>query len=234
MKYVFVALMALLCASMCEAGTPAIRRDIPSYGLLNSIENCDIVAIGTVELLTGVWREDVTESGTDSICTDVTFRIETLIKGEANLGDTHIKFMHEDGSAYVPSAGEVLTQETSPGIKFTVGEKVMLFLKKGDDDKYHTTYAYGGRRLYKQRYGKRLVKDDYVKFRYAKNNRAKPMKMSLDLAANLAKAFMKNPEAARSLENEIKLEAKGTNKVVSSALSTRLINSAKAVKRSKQ
>ena len=229
MKYVFVALLALLCASVCDGH---IRpSNIQNYGLLNSVENSDIVAVGTVELISGVWREDVTEDGRDSICTDVTFRIDTLIKGEANLGDNYIKFMYEDGEAYVPGEG-VLKQITKPGISFSVGEKVLLLLNKGEDTRDHTTYAYGGCRLYKKRYGKRLVESDKVEFMYPKDNKAKGMKMPLDLATNLAKAFLKNPEAARTLEDEVKLAATGADNEVSESLSTRLINNAKTIKRS--
>lgn len=232
MKYVFVALLALLCAAFADGHAPV--RNIDDYGLLNAVENCDVVAVGTVEILTGVWRENVSQDGRDSICTDVTFRIETLIKGQPNLGTNYIKFMYEDGEAYLADEGAVISQKTFPGIEFKVGEKVLLLLQKGEDTKRKTTYAYGGMRVYKLRYGKRLVKDGKVDFRYLKDGKAKGMNMTLDLATNLAKAFVKNPDAARGLENEIKREAKGESMNVSDTLSTRLISSAKLIKKVKK
>lgn len=228
MKYVFVALMALLYVSFAYGHAPT--RNIDDYGLLKSVENCDIVAVGTVEILTGVWREDISVNGRDSICTDVTFRIETLIKGEANLGDNYIKFMHEDGEAYIPHLGGVFKQITTPSISFEVGDKVLLLLQKGEDTKRDTKYAYGGRRLYKMTYGKRLIRNGKVDFRYPKNDKPKAMSMTVDLATNLSKAFLKNPEKARELENGIKREAKGDLREVSDTLSASLITKSKKVK----
>lgn len=78
MKVIAACLLAVLCAGGVHGEGRRYNANIPAYSLLKSVEACDIVAISTVATLTGVYRENITDHGRDSICTDVMFRIETL------------------------------------------------------------------------------------------------------------------------------------------------------------
>lgn len=224
MKYVFVALMALLCATFAQGGGIYYDRDIPAFGLLKAVENCDTVALGTVRVTTGVLRNF-------GICTDVMFEVETLIKGETNVGNDHIKFFYAGGEVYDPEIRKTVGLRITPGVKFEVGERVLLFLQKGEKG-YPTHYPYEGRRVYSTNFGKRLVDEDgNVSFMYNKDGSASDIGIPVDAAVKLAQAFQRNKESAKSLEARIKTLVSTTDaEKVSETLAAELVESAKQIK----
>ncbi len=182
---VTMAVLALVSANIgFSEGDYEADKD---YGLVESIHDSDVVAVGTVVTLTGVYRENMPEEGKNTICTDVLVAVDTMIKGSPNFGKRHIKFTVEGGTAYVPSLDEVITLEISDGATFKVGEKV-LFLLSNSYYPYYARYPYGNMRLTGWDYGKRLIKDDTVTFVYKKGTDFKPMQLPLELAKSLAKA----------------------------------------------
>lgn len=227
MKIVFVALIALLCAAFAHGEGINYGGDIPAFGLLNAVENCDTVALGTVRVTTGVLREF-------GICTDVMFEVETLIKGETNVGKDHIKFFYAGGEVYDPEIKDIVGLHITPGVKFEVGERVLLFLQKGEKG-YPTHYPYGGRRVYSINFGKRLVEDGNVSFKYNKNNSATDIGIPVDAAVKLAQAFVRNKEEAKTLETEIKDLVSTTDaEKVSETLAASLVTRAKLIKEKKK
>ena len=222
MKYVFVALLILAIVwTPAEAHRPP-RDDASKYTLLKSVEKCNVVAIGRVVSLTGVYRQNMPPANSPMITTDVLIRVEHLIKGETNFGSKHIKFMILGGTAYVPEEDEVMSLDVSPQPKFEVGEKVMLFINNGSKSKYYRNYPHNRYRLYKFDYGKRLIKDGKILMRYPGNT----IEMPVDLAKDLSKAFLDDKEGALRLEQDIKTAAL-TSKTLPADIATRLKASAK-------
>ena len=202
--------------------------DDVDYGLVESIKSSNIVAVGTVMTLVGVYRRDVPTDGSGTICTDVLVHVNTMIKGKPNFGENHIKFMVEGGVAYVPKFDKVMSLEISDGVTFKVGEKVLLLLNTFSYP-YYDRYPYGNMRLAGWDYGKRLIKDDKVKFIYRKNGKIKRMELPLDLVQGLAKATIKNETAAFQLEDSIKDAARGSSNKLTETVIERLKTDAKRI-----
>lgn len=222
MKYVFVVLLiAAFVWTPADAARPA-PGDASKYTLLKSVEKSDVVAIGRVVSLTGVYRQNMPPANSAMITTDVLIRVEHLIKGQTNFGSKHIKLMLLGGTAYVPEEDEVMTLEVRPNPQFDVGEQVMLFINNGSNSKYYRRFPHNRYRLYKFDYGKRLIEDDKIEMRYPGNT----IKMPVDLAKELSKAFLVNKKSALRLEQEIKTAAL-TSKTLPDDIATRLKESAK-------
>lgn len=222
MKYIFVVLIALLCATFAHGEAINYDGNIPAYGLLQAVEDCDTVAVGTVHSLTGVMRSF-------GICTDVMFQVETLIKSETNMGTRFIKFLIPGGTAWSEEHQDMITLKTVPDIVFKVGERVLLFMQKGEDG-YGATYPYEGRRVYAYNFGKRLIEDGKVSFKYNKNDVATDIGLPINAAVELAKAFQRDKDDAKALESQIKALVRAGTEEMSDSAATVLINSAKLIK----
>lgn len=143
MKYVFAALMVLLCAPFADG-----------KGVLKMTEKSDIIVVGTVELKNSYYTTDVSNG---VILTDVLVRINQLIKGQPNTGKNHVKFAIEGGTAYVPSKDEVLSTTVFPQATFDIGENVLLFLRAGKADGYRKGWPHGRLYVLYWREGKKTV-----------------------------------------------------------------------------
>lgn len=239
MRRVIVALLLLVFLATAALGELILSDNADDYGLLHCVDECEVVVIGTVSLLTGVYHPRAQKDGSGMVCTDVLVRVDTFIKGQANVGTDYIKFIAMGGRAYHPGINEIVVLEVIPQAKFEVGEKVMLFIKTSaePDELFYRNFPYGRSRLYMTTYGKRVVKDNKVEFGYddGHGGEPKPVKLSLDLAKNLALAFTENKDAALQLENDIKAEVRTrTDNILSQSLATRLNNSAKQLIPSKE
>ena len=222
MKYVFVALLILAIIWTPVFADRPPEDDPAEYTLLKCVENSDVVAIGTVLTLTGVYRQNMPPNNQPLITTDILIRVETLIKGETNFGDNHIKMMVLGGTAFVPGKDEVRIHKVSPQPEFKVGEKALLFIDNNNDYTWFRNYPHNRYRLHRFEYGKRLIEEDNVIMRYPGNS----IKMPIDLAKNLAKAFMDDKDGALRLERDIKTAAQ-SGKVLPANIATRLNASAK-------
>ncbi len=225
-----IVVLAMAVAASTSFGDYGYYDDLSVYSLLKSIDNSSVVATGTVALLTGAYRQNLTGAGKHAICTDVLIRVDTMIKGTPNFGTNHIKFAVRGGTAYVPAKDEVMTMWVSTQAKFEAGEKVLIMLTNDPNTTFYANYPYGRSRLIYDDYGKRLIKDDKVKFLYEKDSQVKPMELSIELATNLGKAFLENKEEAIQLEDQIKALARdGTSNTLSSTLTNSLNTSAKQI-----
>ena len=221
MKYGFVALLILAIIWTPVFADRPPEDDPAEYTLLKCVENSDVVAIGTVLTLTGVYRQNMPPNNQPLITTDILIRVETLIKGETNFGDNHIKMMVLGGTAYVPAKDEVRIHKVSPQPEFKVGEKALLFIDN-KNDKWFKNYPHNRYRLHRFDYGKRLIKDDKIKIRYPGNT----IEMPVDLAKDLSKAFLADKDGTLRLEQDIKTAAL-TSKKLPADIATRLKGSAK-------
>ena len=199
MKYLFVVLLALLCASVCW-GT--VSEKINRYGVLDMTEKSDFIAVGTVKLMNAYYTEDV-HNGT--ILTDVLVKIDQLIKGKPNVGSNHVKFAIEGGEAYVAKEDKVLGLDVYPKVEFEIGESVLLFLRIADNEGYFQNWPYGRLHVHMWTYGKKAITtDNKVSFRYEHDSKAKPTVIPLDLTKVLIKSYLKDKNATKPIENEIK------------------------------
>ena len=80
MKYVFVALLALLCAGVCEGSVYYEPSD--DWALLNCVEESALVVSGTVMTLTGFYHANI-QGG--AITTEVLVRITDKEKRHSQL-----------------------------------------------------------------------------------------------------------------------------------------------------
>ncbi len=230
MKKLFTSLVI----SMMVATTAMSSYDwgvSEDYTLLNMIEESDIAVIGTVAVMTGVYRQDFWFPGHNAITTDVVINVETMIKGEPNLGDTNVIFTIVGGTAYIAGEG-VMEYKVTNDIEFEVGERVMLFLSTRLPENYEGNQPYDGLHLMQAYYGKRLIKDSMIRVWYKKDDdNLTTMKLSLDLAKTLGQAFMVDKDATRLLENQIKAIAKNppATRTLSSALTNQLKASAQQI-----
>lgn len=229
MKRLFVALALMLVLSTPVAFSDYFE-DLSMYSMEKSLDNSDIVAVGTVSLLEGVFRRHLLGPNKNAICTDVLVRVETMIKGEPNFGDNYIKFMVRGGRAYVPHRNSVMINEVSTQAKFKVGEKVLIMLSSDQNTTFYANYPYGKARLIYDDYGKRLIKDDKAMFLYEKEGKPKGMPLSVDLVKDLGKAFVRNKAEAIKLEKLIKAQAAGENNALTSELEASLLEKSKKIK----
>ena len=215
-------------------GANMTQEEIRWHGLLDMADKSDFIAIGTVELMTAEFRENVISGGTDFIMTDVLVEIEQLIKGQPNVGNHRIKFAIEGGTAYIAKEDSVKTHLVKPNVKFEIGEKVLLFLRNTNDETYYQNFPHGRHRVHMSIFGKRSVKDDKVTFKYEKNSKAKRTVVPLGLAKTLIRSYLIDKESTIALEDEIKTVVRNSSDdrpvvELSSDLTTRLKNESNAI-----
>lgn len=228
MKFV-VATLVLMLLLVPPAFSQDQEDDLSDYSLLKSVENSQIVAIGRVVLLTGKWRSGILPNGGGAICTDVMVRVETMIKGKPNSGKKHIKFIVQGGTAYIPSEDEVSSLWVSTQATFEVGERIMVLLTNNRTQPYYANYPYDRHRLIYTKYGKRPIENNEVKFLYEKNNGLKTMHLPVELATDLAKAYLKDKSSALSIENQIKSIARTDENRLSTAITNQIKTSSKTI-----
>ena len=159
------------------------------YALLAFVTNSDIIVVGRV-----AHKHYVNRAG---ITTDIIIRIETLVKGEPNMGDYHVIFMIRGGEGYSPYDGQLVKVEGSSQPEFEVGERVMVFLTKRGDNLYDN-YAHDKLHLVRERQGKVEIEDNIVGFGYLNAEKeSEYIDFPLALAVNLAEAHCKDPSTRR-------------------------------------
>ena len=227
MKRIAVAILVTLSIVSFAMITSARKQaDVypDEYTLLNFVEMSDIVCTGTVVHIDSMVR--------DGFMTDIFVRLDTLIKGKANMGNNHVIFMIMGGVGYSETDGELLELNISSEPTFQLKEDVMLFLRKETDlkDGRYKNYAHGTLHVIEHAAGKKSILNNSVEFKYFDaNEEFRPVKFSLDLATSLATAFMKDAEAAKTIEGEIKrLVFAGTN-TISHDLEKQLIEKTKQI-----
>lgn len=194
MKWIFVLLGVLMCFSSAYADKLPYSlngltvEELSRHNALDMVDKSDVVVVGTVELMTS-------KLTTKTILTEVLVRVSDFVKGKPNVGKNHVKFFIFGGTAYDPELGEVVTLERIKGVKFEIGEKVLLFLGEDDDNELH---------VHMGKFGKRPIKDGKVMFAYGTPGAAKKLEMPLDLAKALGKAYQEDKNATIAIENEIK------------------------------
>ena len=229
-KAVSMFLVLMLVPSMGHSSKAKKVSD--KYTLLKMVEDSDSVFVGTLAMHTGIYCDDPHHEGYKTIMTEVLVRITTKIKGEPNQGNNHVRFWIPGGTAYNTDEGEVMMRILSENVEFKQGEQFMLFLSKNSGNGYYDNYPYERLHVYRKDYGKRAIKNSKIKMLYKKNDESlRSIKLPIDLATVLAKAYLKNKDAARQLENQIKdLAKRDTQRVtLSESFLTQLKTSAQQI-----
>ena len=196
--FVPIALLLFCVSSVC-AGSIAGGRDAwPKYTLLGLLADCDLVVTGKVWRMTPVFRRTIT--------TDVMLDVEEIIKGKPNGENRDVVFTQIGGKGIDPETGEGVHMHMSPQADFEIGERVMLFLQRKDD----TTglpYPEGGYYVPHGGMGKWPIKRGKTRMLYPvydDPDDAKLVGVPIALAVRLAKAWMKDREAAHVLDDRIR------------------------------
>ena len=143
------------------------------------------------------------DSDYDGVTTDVFVRIDTLIKGEPNLGKRHLRFMIEDGTFFSERDDAFITAQVGSQPTYEVRERVMLFLKDGSQDPvYYGKWPYNGLHgnVLIGDYGKLLLDDEgLLEFHYyidSHSKRVSGVAMRWGLVGVLGQAIVADKEAA--------------------------------------
>lgn len=227
-----LAVAITLCSSSLAHGTTIAVPDektIKYHALLRMVEDSHIVATGKI-----VHKNELTGRGH---VTDFIFRIDTLIKGKPNLYDDYIKFSLEGGLAF--HKGELLRMEIAGYPDYYSGDELMLFLgnKSGSvPPDYQKNLAHDELYIVKMWHGKKDIESGTVRFGYLNpEKRMYRIKFPLELAVNLAQAYVRNKEAALELEDEIKtLVARGAKEIPDSLITRLTEQSTRIIKEAEQ
>ncbi len=193
MKQILVVLaLVTFCVFDAQAMTPQQYRN--GFALLNAVDECELVVLGTVAS-----KDYVNRFGL--ITTDITVTVEEFVRGTGNVNATTIKFMIEGGLDAARDRRLIVSGEP----EFEVGEKVLLFLDDGTSDKYYNKYPHGKYYVHRSPYGKRKVENDKVEILYPNSEgEFRVVKMPVDLATTLGKALLIDKAAAKRVEQTIK------------------------------
>ena len=221
--FVVVTLILLMSAGMVYGSLVSeeeIDKKVERFGLFRMLDECVFVAVGRVELLQGVYRKNLHydeyfRRWHSSMCTDVYFRIQELVKGEANLGKKYRRFMYEGGTGYDSDNDKVYSMLISTERGYEVGERLFLFLTKKEGSTgyragwaYDKCYVYFG--AYSRQYGNQVLEGEQPKvwFTYPRKNGSRhKYRIPYQLAVNLGRAYVKDKELAIPLEDMIKERA---------------------------
>lgn len=175
------------------------------FTITNIVKRCYLVFTGEVIDLEFVFRDNVPPQST----TDVTIKVEEMIKGEPNAGEKLVKFMIPRGDAVNPETGERVIGETVGTPEFKKGEKVLLFLEK-----IRTPLPYGGLFLFYLSIGKRVIKDGEVYIPYTVKRMVEIevgkmeemddvmfIQLPIDLVVQIAKAYLKETKEKDARED---------------------------------
>lgn len=201
-------LFVMLLASPCFA---VLAQFEPGYQIATLVFHSDLIVVGSVTDVEFVFREGVGASFT----TDITIAVESLIKGEMNAGVNTVKFMVDGGTGPDPVTGEeyVITVEHSP--EFEMSERVLVFLKKAT--RPGLNYPHGGYYVFRGNIGKRKVLGDdkfsmpytfaidaVINGKMVTRKVKKFIELPVDLVVEIGKASVKDFEATKLLEANIK------------------------------
>ncbi len=188
------------------ADTPESRR---SQTLLYMVERSTLVVVGTVVRMDYVRRNKDQFPGIyGGLTTDMTVRVDDLIKGKPNAGKKYVKFMIPGGKGISPRNGRAIQRRIAGQVEFELGEKAVLFLRNKfpkSPNGHLVNYPHGGYRMLHPQY-KREILDGYVQIAFMRDETSRPkyVDVPLELGVNLAKAFLKDKAATCSLEQELK------------------------------
>ena len=205
---IYLSIMFLVMSS--DASTVYSKK---GFNIGNMTEAAVIVVVGTVDNTEFVYRSNWVPTYT----TDVTIDVTDVIKGDID-PDESLVFMVIGGSGINPETGEDLTLEVTATPKFTVGEKVLLFLRRST----RQGRPHNGLQVIAGEYGKRKVVNNKVAMPYSyettffdkgrqkdiTRKHYRRVELPFDLVVQVAKASIEDPDEIKSIEAEVADAAK--------------------------
>ena len=163
----------------------------PGFSIAQVVDDSDLVLLGQV----------IEVHGTGNFTTDITVKVDELIKGTPNAGANRVKFTIRGGMGTSAITGEKAILHIPGTPEFATGEEVLFFFQ----NKQPRLEGPHKLRIFYVHYGKRVVKDGEVGLWYTLDNgREKAIKMPVDLAVQLGKAAHKDKDATSRLEEHIR------------------------------
>ena len=189
-------------------------------GISSMVKHSDRVFIGEVVEMEYVFREDLPPQDT----TDITIKVEKMIKGEPNAGEDRVKFMIGGGEGIHPITGEKRICLVVGAPEFEIGEWVLIFLKKNKRLIEHRhirqlppppyegvgVAGWGNRKILYEKvsipytFKERLFDNG----QWRERPRIREILLPIDLAQQIAKAALKDAEAVSAIEEQLRTFAK--------------------------
>ena len=194
---VVISLAFVFCLSNAFSWSAKYKQ---GFALSRMIKSSDLVVVGRVAEKDFVYRANIRSKFT----TDITIDVDTVVKGTPNAGKNRVKFMIKGGEGVSPRTGESVRVISTDSPKFTIGERVLLFLYYSKSSTFRN-YPYNRLRLHRYHYGKNVIKNDRVSLLFPlDDNSLRLVKMPINLVVPLSKAAVKDKDKMILLENEIK------------------------------
>jgi hypothetical protein len=191
-RWLFLVFTLLVLCFPVVSDALSLGKYKPGFSIAQVVDDSDLVLLGRV--IEAPW--------TGRYTTDITIKVDELIKGTPNAGADHVKFTIRGGVGTSPITGKKSILRVPGTPVFATGEEVLFFFCKNRHPRLAVPHEL---RLFYVRYGKRVVKDGKVVLRYTLDNgREKSIKMPVDLAVQLGKAAHKDKDATRRLEDHIR------------------------------
>lgn len=164
----------------------------PGFSIAQVVDDSDLVLLGQV----------VEVQFTGNFTTDITVKVDELIKGTPNAGANRVKFTIKGGVGTSPTTGKKSILHVPGTPEFARGEEVLFFFYKNRHPRLEGPHEL---RLFYVYYGKRVVKDGQVVIYYTLDNgREKAIKMPVGLVVELSRAAHKDKDATSRLEDHIR------------------------------
>ena len=197
------------------------------YSLLRAFKLSELIVSGTVKNQIYVYRDGMLGGRVRMITTDVVIEVDEVLKGKPNIDKDTVKFMVYGGQG-LDEHGNVYWANVSSEPKFVIGEKVLIMLGTSDDP-YFNGYPYDKLHLYLDKYGKRVINENKVQFRFLLDSgKTKIVTFPVDLVVKFAQVFKLDKPSAVRLNDIVEAAAQASSSGVVD-LSNEVINSMNAI-----
>ncbi len=194
------------------AGEASLIYFPQGFQIATMVEHNDLIVVGTVASAQFIFREETPPQFT----TDIVINVEEIIKGEPNAGDDRVKFMIPGGTGVNPRTGKISVCRAEGVPDFMLNERVLVFLKKNTNplpplphQRLQLSFGHFGKRAIKN--NKLLIPYTFKKEvfdEFFQIMKEKPydrvIDLPLDLVIQIARASIKDYDATKPLENDIK------------------------------
>ena len=206
-RWLFLVITLLVLCFPVMSDALSLAKYEPGFSIAQVVDVSDLVLLGQV----------IEVRWTGNFTTDITVKVDELIKGTPNAGANRVKFTIRGGVGTSSITGKKSILRVSGTPEFARGEEVLFFFinrqpRSESPHKLRLFYVY---------YGKRVVKDGQVVIYYTLDSgKDKAIKMPVDLAIQLSRAAHKDKDATSRLEEHIRasiqmqLESHGVRRLI--------------------
>ena len=190
-RWLFLVFTLLVLCFPVTSDALSLAKYEPGFSIAQVVDDSDLVLLGRV----------IEVQPTGNFTTDITVKVDELIKRTPNAGANQVKFTIRGGVGTSAITGKKSILHVSGTPEFARGEEVLFFFK----NKQPKSADPHELRLFYVNYGKRVVKDGQVGLRYTLDNgQEKSIRMPVDLAVQLGRAAHKDKNATNRLEDHIR------------------------------